>query len=178
MLIGKGPKQTSEDLVDLLLECHQRIRSFSALALAVSGQSDFQSNETVDACKRVQKYFSEALPLHVKDEEESILPRLVGRSREVDDALAQMQAQHRTHETPLRQLLELCGNLRALPEETSDARAELRDLANSLQSEFARHLDLEEAIIFPAVRVHLLTDEQAAIVHELRARRKVPRLTQ
>lgn len=178
MLIGKGPKQTNEGLVDLLLECHQRIRSFSALAVAVSEQPDFQSSEVADACVRVQRYFSEALPLHVKDEEESIAPRLIGKSREVDQALAQMQTQHRTHEAPLRRLLELCGNLRALPAETPAVRTELTELAIRLQSELERHLVLEETTIFPAVRIHLPVDTQAMIVRELRARRQVPRAGQ
>ena len=39
----------------------------------------------LEASRRCERYFSEALPLHVEDEEQSLLPRRRGRTPELDD---------------------------------------------------------------------------------------------
>src|SRR5262245_23535436 len=102
MLVRIGPRASSpEDLVDLLLACHERIRNFTAMARAAAEREEAVAADVVDACARVQRYFTEALPLHVRDEEESLLPRLQGRSAEVDRALGVMKEQHERHEVTL-----------------------------------------------------------------------------
>jgi hypothetical protein len=79
MLIKIGPQKEISDIVDLLLECHERIRSFIGLAGRLANCGPVSDTEVSDAAARVVRYFSESLPLHVADEEESILPRLLGR---------------------------------------------------------------------------------------------------
>lgn len=172
MLIGKGPRQVSENLVDLLLECHQRIRSFAKLARTVAAQPNYASDEVVEACQGITRYFSEALPLHVDDEEQSILPRLFGKRPEVDEALVLMQSQHQSHQRPLAQLVALCGDLAQPSARATELGAELCPLSESVERELITHLELEESVIFPAITAHLSVDEQAAIVRELRARRQ------
>ena len=75
MLINIGAKAGAEDLVSLLLECHHRIRGFSALGVELGTRADLPAADVVQGCERVERYFGEALPLHVADEEESLLPR-------------------------------------------------------------------------------------------------------
>ncbi|HEX9400550.1 MAG TPA: hemerythrin domain-containing protein [Anaeromyxobacter sp.] len=53
-------------------------------------------------------YFTEALPLHARDEEESVLPRLHGRDSAVDAELAAMEREHREHGPPLEVLVRAC----------------------------------------------------------------------
>ncbi|HEU5061001.1 MAG TPA: hemerythrin domain-containing protein, partial [Kofleriaceae bacterium] len=85
------------DPVDALLACHDRIRTFVALAgRAAAGAG--APGEIAEACRRIERYFREAMPLHVADEEESILPRLRGREAALDRALAEMHEQHSAHE--------------------------------------------------------------------------------
>lgn len=172
MLIGKGPRVVSENLVDLLLECHQRIRSFSALAREVSEQSNYDSEEVTNACLSVTRYFTQALPLHVDDEEQSILPRLIGRLPRLDDALALMQAQHAQHQGPLGRMLAICTELAAPSARASELATELRPLAQIVERELGEHLELEESIIFPGISQYLTDTEQAMVVRELRARRQ------
>lgn len=172
MLHTIGKKQSSDgDLVDMLLECHGRIRNFSGLAIAVGERADVSPSEVAEVCARVERYFSQALPLHVRDEEESILPRLRGRSAAVDAALDRMHEQHALHEDILGRMLASCAALRANPE-APDARGALLAVARPLWSVFEPHLEAEEQIIFPAIRALLSPEERAAIVGELRERRR------
>jgi iron-sulfur cluster repair protein YtfE (RIC family) len=171
--IGRGPRQVNHDLVDLLLECHERIRAFGALARKLGEQSDFGSDDVVEASLGVVRYFTQALPLHVQDEEQSILPRLKGKQPAVDAALAQMQAQHASHQRPLERVVAICGDLARRATGAPELGAELHGLAQRLERELLEHLELEETVIFPAITLHLSADEQAAIVRELRARRQL-----
>jgi iron-sulfur cluster repair protein YtfE (RIC family) len=172
MLVKLGQRRAATDLVGSLLECHERIRSMSGLAVIVADRQELPADERADACARVARYFAESLPLHVRDEEESLLPRLTGRSAALDETLAEMHAQHQSHAAPLAELLDLCGQMRAAPEAT--VRAAFREVAHHLHQEFRRHLELEETLLFPAMRTQLAPDEQATILAEVRARRQAP----
>ncbi len=172
MLHTIGKKRSGEgDLVDMLLECHGRIRTFSGLAIAIGERADVAPAEVIDGCSRVERYFSEALPLHVRDEEESILPRLRGRSSAVDAALECMHEQHEMHVDILGRLLTSSAALRRQPD-AATARAALLGVARPLWSVFEPHLRAEEQVIFPAVRALLTDEERVTIVTELRARRR------
>jgi iron-sulfur cluster repair protein YtfE (RIC family) len=167
----RGP-EGPPDLVELLLECHARIRRFIALARTVAARPDASPEDTREACERVQRYFTEALPLHVADEEESVLPRLRGQSPQVDDALALMAGQHAAHAEPLQSMLQAAAAL-GLDRDDAQARGALLATAARLEAEFEEHLALEEAALFPALRALPLAT-QAELVGELRRRRQPP----
>ncbi len=93
-----GPRPPAGDVVDLLLECHTRIRSFTTLAARLASTPGLAAAEVAEAAAGVHRYFTQALPLHARDEEESVLPRLRGRDPEVDRELAEMVHEHRGHE--------------------------------------------------------------------------------
>jgi iron-sulfur cluster repair protein YtfE (RIC family) len=173
LLLSIGKKQQSEELVDLLLGCHGRIRTFLALAIAIGERADAPDGDVADAATRVRRYFSEALPLHVEDEEQGVLPRLHGRSVELDAALDRMCEEHDLHGEPLRRLLGLCSALAASPGDAS-ARAAVAATAQELVALLEPHLAAEESVLFPAIRTLLDAEEQRAVVGELRARRQPP----
>ncbi|MGC4065214.1 MAG: hemerythrin domain-containing protein [Polyangiaceae bacterium] len=175
MLIGRGPRTANFELVDLLRECHQRIRQFSDLAIAIGELRDAPTSHLVEACADVRRYFEQALPLHVADEEESLLPRLVGHDSRVDEALSVMHRQHSEHEPLLRELLGLCSRIQSSPGELEGIRSPLHQLATKLRGEFESHLILEETDIFPRIGSMLSIEVQGDIIRELRARRDVPR---
>lgn len=178
MLVSIGPRKSPEDLVGLLLECHQRIRAFTGLAEDIGRREDLTDADMIDGCSRCERYFTEALPLHVEDEEESLLPRLRERSQEVDAALQTMHAQHEEHGPLLESVLEALRAVRRDPDRRSDAaearshREQLRVAAARLRGEFEKHLTLEEQVIFPAAGALLTSQDHAAIMDELRARRQ------
>jgi iron-sulfur cluster repair protein YtfE (RIC family) len=170
MLIKLGARAPSEDLVDLLLSCHARIRSFVGVAEAISARQDLPDAEVREACASCERYFSEALPLHVEDEERSLLPRLAGLRDEVDQALSTMHAQHEAHVELVSALVHALVEVRTHPGDAG-SRALLRAAAASARSAFDEHLTLEETVIFPAAR-ELLPEVSAEAVRELRARRR------
>src|SRR5215468_1101653 len=94
--IGSSPEPA--DVVDLLIECHERIRSFIAPAGRVANADRPSAVEVREVARRITRYFSEALPLHVADEEESIMPRLRGKTAELDASLSEMREEHREHD--------------------------------------------------------------------------------
>lgn len=161
-IVRIGEREPEGDVVDSLLACHRRIRSFLALAARV-GQGGDPADQVAEACGQIGRYFREALPRHVADEEESILPRLRGRDADLDAALAAMQEQHSEHEAHLAELAAALAN--------PAARARIAAAAAALEQSFAPHLELEEAIIFPGIRRLLSAGELADIAAEVRSRR-------
>lgn len=161
----------TDDIVQLLLDCHGRIRHFVALARRLGEADAPTAVEVRDSAFRVRRYFGEALPLHVEDEEESVLPRLQGREPSLDDALERMSAEHSEHAPMLAALLHTCRTLESAPERHADLRAALAATATALERLFTAHLEAEEAVVLPAIRDLLPAAEHDAMVHELRARR-------
>jgi iron-sulfur cluster repair protein YtfE (RIC family) len=170
VLVSLGKRRESAELADLLLECHGRIRQFLALAADVAARRELATKDVSEACSRVQRYFTEALPLHVEDEEVSVLPRLLGRNVELDRTLSDMRREHTEHEPVLAELLASAARLHVAPDDLR-ARLALGAAAAALAREFEPHLAREEAVIFPAVNQLLTASEREAIRAELRARR-------
>lgn len=171
MLVGLGTPGARSDAVDLLLECHQRIRAFLGLALRLGDARAAEPGEVADAASRVHRYFALALPLHAQDEEESIAPRLRGRDRAVDDELETMAREHREHQRSLGTLVEACAHLSGEPGRHGELAAVLQGAADDLARQFVAHLAREEQVIFPAVRRFLDGAADAAVVKEIRQRR-------
>lgn len=166
-----GPDQAPSDVVDLLLDCHERIRLFIELACRLSQIDTVSNDEVCDAAERIVRYFSESLPLHVADEEETVVARLTGRDPELDAAIDGMQQEHVDHRSDLDSLLGNCRILTRSPERLPELRKSLSNAALSLRHQFVRHLEQEEKNIFPAIRTLLTADERKVMMNELRDRR-------
>ncbi len=171
MLNAIGSRSPSEDIVDLLLECHARIRSFSDLAVRLGEVQGAGPEEIQDAAGRVRRYFVEALPLHARDEEESVLPRLAGRDPAVDAAHVAMHRDHVGHGVVLEPVLAICETLAASPERQPELAAELARTGRILRAHFEAHLASEEATVFPLIARTVPDDERRRMVEELRGRR-------
>ena len=161
MLIGPGKHAAPGDAVDLLLECHARIRHFLALARRLGEARGESAQALADAAGQVHRYFTLALPLHAQDEEESIAPRLKGRDAALDAELDAMAREHREHQRPLGMLVAACAEV---------AGVLIRATAE-LELHFATHLAREEEVILPAVRRLLDAATDARVVNEMRGRR-------
>ncbi len=171
MLVNIGSSKESSDVVGLLLACHERIRFFVDLARRLAEAQDASLEEVRAAAARVVRYFSESLPLHVEDEEESILPRLSGREPALDGALETMQREHQEHEPQLRLLVQLCQSIEAHPERFRESRESLKQVAADLERHFHAHLDVEERVVLPAINSLLTQQDRDTMLAELRARR-------
>ncbi len=171
MLVQLGKRPERLDVVDLLLDCHDRIRKFTTMARDLAAARGARLEAIREAAAQVRRYFIESLPLHMADEEKQILPRLIGMNAELDRALAAMEADHMAHEPLVRRLVELCSVLVADPRQIAAVATELHAVAMQLTTEFFVHLEREERVIFPALR-RLPSDERTAIRTAMRARRE------
>lgn len=173
MVIKIGRSKPAADVVDALLECHERIRRFADTACRLAEAQAPAAHDVAQAAEDVRRYFVEALPLHVADEDESVLPRLKGRDDLVDQALEAMAQEHRAHAPSVAELVEHCDALSAEPSRHSAIRAALGPLTSQLRQSFELHLQREEQVIFGAMRTLLGDAERAAIGEEMRRRRQV-----
>lgn len=173
MLTRLGKSAAPGDAVDLLLECHGRIRTFLEISHRIAAERAAPPAEIAAAAARVHRYFTQALPLHAQDEEQSILPRLRGREPAVDRELDTMVREHAEHEDPLAALVSACADLARDPGLHAALAPALGDATGALERHFVDHLAREETVVFPAIRRLLDRDADAAIVAEIRRRRGV-----
>jgi iron-sulfur cluster repair protein YtfE (RIC family) len=171
MLVGIGRAPAATDLLGSLRACHARIRHFGALAAKLAAAGDAPAAQIRDAASEVRRYFVEALPLHVADEEQTLAPLLRGREPALDEALDRMAREHGGHEAPLAKLVALCERLERAPEERSALEAELAGVVGPLRADLEEHLAAEESVVLPAIGRLLGPDEQARARAAMAARR-------
>jgi hemerythrin-like domain-containing protein len=170
MIVSLGAPTRPEGLVPLLLDCHARIRKFTAMAAAIADGQETSETDLREACAACRRYFVEALPRHVADEEERILTRLRGRDDALDEALGLMHDQHGEHGPMLAELVDILERVEASPADRT-AREALARVTATLQRDFEDHLHREETLIFPKIDSLLTPEDHAKIRGELRARR-------
>jgi len=100
------------------------------------------------------------------------MPRLSGRATDIDTSLNRMLREHQDHEAALEPLLETCRILQASPDRIGELQPRLASTAEAVERDFLVHLREEEDVILPAIRTVLTDEERAAILGELRARRR------
>lgn len=166
MLVQVGRRNASEDVVDLLLECHGRIRRFLIMARNLAEAAGCAPPADVAATAgEIRRYFAEGFRLHVEDEEVDIAPRIARA------AAAQLVAEHHGHLRDLTELLALCAELERQPEQLPAVAAALRATVGRLTVQLEAHLEFEERMIFPAIRA-LHRDQRDAIREAMRLRRE------
>ena len=163
----------TSDAVDLLLSCHQRIRHFTAMArrLAAPGAPPDQIGAAAQA---VHRYYSVALPLHEADENQSVYPRLRSALLQAGATLAAeanqaMVDQHVAIDKLVATLLPQWAGLSHHPERAPETAA----TAERLDAAWQEHLELEERVVFPALRTYLQPTDRTAIRHEMAERRQI-----
>ena len=171
MLVTFGARRRDPDGVDLLIECHGRIRRHLVMARRLAEATGHPAKDIRETAAQVRRYFTEALPLHMQDEEENVLELLAGRSSAVDDALARMAADHLDHEPKVERLVALCGELEHDPGRLDALAVDLRIVVTFLEPAFLAHLELEERTLFSALRT-LPQRHRDALAAAMRARRE------
>lgn len=176
-------ENTFANPIGLLSDCHRRIERFLQILLTVATQAgggalDAEHRRALEAGLR---YFREAAPKHIADEEEDLFPRLrQHRSAHTAPVFAdidRLEAEHKTADAWHRQVDQfgerwLSDNF--LPPEEA---AQLKDLLTSLSGLYQAHIRLEEDRVFPAARGRLAEEELRAMGHRMAQRRGVPVVT-
>ncbi len=164
------PAPIDESPMQLLLACHERIRKYLKICWRL-GEAEMDDLDAIqNSARDAAKYFLEALPLHMLDEHDSIMPRLSGLSQAMDAALARMQREHLLEEDTVQELIGYCDSLSEAPLRLESIREDLRQCVRRLTVTLESHLSGEEREIFPAL-LELPIAVQTEIVTEMRARR-------
>lgn len=150
MLVQIGQRSRTEDVVDLLVECHARIRRFLGMAHALAVTPKISDAEAQNVAGQVRRYFATAFPHHLADEDELIAPRMVGKG--LDDVLARMHHDHVRHADSIALIVGLCGSIERDPRQLAASKDELVRAAALATSFLEPHLELEERALFPAIR--------------------------
>lgn len=167
------PKSKTEDAVDLLTGCHDRIRHFTDAAVRLAHAQGATANDISQTAARVHRYYTVSLPLHEADEEDTLRPRLTAIADErMSHALVAMHEQHQAIDELLERLLPLLVLVKANPDTLHAVAAEMCSITKALDEVFRAHLQMEEEVIFPAIRASLPEEVRGAMVDEMRTRRK------
>jgi len=171
--IGHREERRPDDVVGPLLDCHARIRAFTAIARRIAAHEGADAG-VAEAAARVERYFRVAYPLHVEDEEISLRPRLmaVKAAPEIALCLDAMTAEHDAMEALVAGLLPRWATVAERPSDLAALAPGLGDDTAELARRFDAHLEQEERVLFPAVEEHL-TAEALVIRAEMVARRAV-----
>jgi iron-sulfur cluster repair protein YtfE (RIC family) len=163
----------SDEVTGLLVGCHQRIRHFTSIATKLAHAQTAEHGEIRSAAEAVYRYYSVSLPLHEADEEDSLRPRLNPIADEkLQHALAAMHDQHMAIDELLERLLPLLRMVGNNPATLADAGAEMCSMTKALSEVFEAHLQMEEAMIFPAIQDSLSPADRAILLREMRKRRQ------
>lgn len=170
----KASPTQEPDAVDLLLECHERIRRFTRLSTWLCDAHDAPELAVKETADSILRYFTEALPKHRADEELSIAPRLsTGRfPAELAAAAATMTKQHTDIEATIDALCPLWRAVSEDPAALAEHAPAMERLVQRARGLWDPHLHLEETLVFPAVRARLSAPERAAVLREMRERRR------
>jgi iron-sulfur cluster repair protein YtfE (RIC family) len=153
MFFSIGRRRAPQGLVGLLDECHLRVRTFLGAAERLAAAVDRIGDDAAATVARdIHRYFADAFPLHLADEDNSIAPRLRGERAEVDRALVTMSADHQAHGADVRELVEICGELKAGRAWSQRASARLAVVTAALAVALEVHLEFEERLLFPAIK--------------------------
>ncbi len=166
--------EKADDPFALLGACHERIRSFSALALRMLHARGAAPEDVADAAGRVHLYFTVGLPLHAADEDAELteLIQSLVPPDPVSRALDAMQREHREIEAWLEVLAPTWAGLATGALDVEGVRAATLPPTEALARLFDRHLLNEESVIFEFGRENLDADALAALTGGIRARRQ------
>jgi hypothetical protein len=165
--------EEAREPIEMLAACHEKIRHFTDMAVTLAKLPRVPEDQIAEAAAALGRYFGLALPLHERDEEDSVAPRLLDSSAraETEDALARMTAEHHAIDGILAKLNPLWLRLSESAADSEPLGAELREHSQALAAITPGHLELEESILFPAITRTLSTSTRAAILAEIKARR-------
>jgi hemerythrin-like domain-containing protein len=167
----KSPTEQNETPLSMLFSCHERIRHFCGVAVALAETPDPPPEQVKDAVQAIVRYFTVALPLHEADENQSIDPRMQSVApAELAEASDTMVSHHVGINTLLQQLIPIWSGLLEDPSKLAALAPQLAEMSGRLKALMDMHLHHEERYVFPAMQ-KLLACQMAEILAEMKRRR-------
>jgi iron-sulfur cluster repair protein YtfE (RIC family) len=157
-----------------MLEAHEDIRRFTAIAVQLGHALDSSLPELSEAAERVLHYFTRELPVHLLEEDEALLPRLFTTElpAEMFQHLWELERQHEAFELLLEELVPLWRAVRDTPGHYAQLVGRLARAGRRLMTMMEEHITLEERILFPFIRSHLSLHTREELAAELLFQRR------
>ena len=179
MPITIGAKRESDftDPIGMLGDCHRRIERFLNVLVVLAGQQNGGPLDEEQSKTTSLRYFRDAAPKHKADEEDSLFPRL----RQTGDAeavalLARIESLEQEHEcaSKVHDEVDQLGQ-RWLDQRTlsMDDASRLSALVGQLAVLYRRHIEIEDAEVFPVAAKVLSTADRISVGAEMASRRGV-----
>jgi hypothetical protein len=170
-----GPQRPGEptEPADALADCHERIRHFSTVALRLARSPNASPRLIADTASALRRYFGSALPMHERDEEDYVTPRLleVRPGKPIEHALGRMAGDHRAIDEVVTALDGLWTRIALRPTDLAGLSDELHSRSLTLSSLFEGHLQLEEETILPAITRLVPEAARKLMLRDMRERR-------
>jgi hemerythrin-like domain-containing protein len=177
--IGEEPENFFTNPLGLLNDCHRRIENFLDVLIKVTTQAHngALNDEQRSALEVSLRYFKEAAPKHTEDEEESLFPRMRRVANpQVKAVLTELDALERDHKMVKgwHKEVERLGrewlHEGRLPVQRIGRMAKVLEVLSTV---YRRHIEFEEARVFPLAAESLDPSEIEAIGQEMAARRNI-----
>jgi hemerythrin-like domain-containing protein len=175
--IGKKPESSFADPLGLLSDCHRRIERFLGLLITVTtdARGGALSDEQREALAAAGRYFREAAPKHIEDEERSLFPRMrESRDARVRAALATIKELEEDHVVLDRGHIEVDTLVERWMDDGSLPMTDAQRLVTvleELRSIYERHIEIEDHDVFPLAGQVLNQAAIAVLGREMAARR-------
>jgi hemerythrin-like domain-containing protein len=184
--LGAAPEHGFDTPLGLLSDCHRRIERFlDQLLRVVEAQTGTpeagMTPEQRIALTVALRYFREAAPMHTRDEEESLFPRLRASHAEAAQVLmnevAALEADHKAADYLHAEVDRLGNRWLTLGTLSEVELARMWDLLAGLRETYRRHIAVEDSRVFPLAAQVLSAEEQQGIGQEMAGRRNLPFLS-
>lgn len=150
--IGAKPDSGFDDPLGMLKDCHRRIERFLHILGWVANKASGRalSEEERQAVEAALQYFSRSGPLHSRDEEESLFPRMRAQGAgDVLEQIAGLESDHQKAALLHDEATSLYTRWLAQNQLTERDQARLKELADQLSAIYREHIRVEEQVVFP-----------------------------
>ena len=156
-----------DDPIGLLRACHEKMQAHCELLATLLDKHDLD-DEAREAARKVSRYFSQSAPLHHRDEEEDLFPRINRQSLKVAELVHGLKKEHETLDALWDRL---APELKKLPADGfSDA---FKQSALEFSTLCREHIARENRELLPLASNSLSQQALAEIGESMAARRGV-----
>ena len=173
-------ENTFTNPIGLMCDCHRRIERFLTILSAVADRAKGGplNDEQRSALETALKYFHEASPRHIADEEQDLFPMLRRLERpqvsKILHQVEQLESQHKTAEAWHGEVEQIGGRWLRHNRISDHEIARLGEVLDSLAGLYSAHIAVEEELVFPMAQVELSVEDKRALGRGMASRRGVP----
>jgi len=172
--IGAKPDSGFDDPLGMLKDCHRRIEKFLDILIVVAERAEDRglTEEEKTAVEAALQYFRSGGQRHTADEECSLFPRLRTGTLPPPAELEALEADHRESGELHDSVEALYTGWAATGELSAADRHRMLVETRKLRHLYARHIQIEETVVFPHAARALDSRTVAEIGLEFKARRR------